>query len=165
MCLILSILMNNVACENANHNLNAWVSDKTNGGEKFLCKLEHNEDYFLVVQSGDKLKVVYRLDVTSLTSKPQSFIISWQFKNEKDEFIGLPVLSEDISRGYVSQGNRVYYEALSYMHVYVSDLQHLKINIGLKKYISSDEVPSATDLNDNDLEDIKLCDVPLLKST
>lgn len=156
--LILPVLIGNVACVGANSNLDKWASNKVNEGEKLLCKLEHNKDYFLAIKSEDRLKIAYRIDVTSSTSKPQSFILRWQFQNEKDEHIGLNIFPEVISNNYVSQGDKVYAEELSYFHVYLNESQRLKINIGLKRYESSEAVPSAGELNDNDLENINFCD-------
>lgn len=160
MYFMLPVLMSNVACVLASSSLDDWVENKTDKDENLLCKLEHNDNYFLASESDGRLKVAYRIDVTSSTNKPKSFILRWEFQNENNEYIGLNVSPEVIDNGYVTQGDKIFAEEVSYRNVFLNDSKRLKINIGLKKYISSDDVPSSRDLNDNDLEKISFCDTP-----
>lgn len=141
--------------------LSEWVQGHLAPGEDVVCQKEVNGDYFFVVRSEGRVKSGYLIDVTSSSGTPKTFVVSWRFQDEKENYVGLGTKPEVVATGYVGSGRRMYAEEVAYRDVFIKQAEELHVNIGLRKYVVASEAPSAGQLGDDELEIVLQCEAPL----
>lgn len=150
-----------VALAAKNDGLDEWVQGHLVDGEDLVCEREVNGDYFFVARHEERIKSGYRIDVTSSSGAPKTFIISWRFQDEKGNHIGLGAEPEVVTNGYVRSGGRVYAEEVAYRNVFLKNAKSLHVDIELKKYGAAPDAPSPNQLRDDELDRVVQCEAPL----
>jgi hypothetical protein len=150
-----------VALAARNDSLDEWVQGHLVDGEDLVCEREVNNDYFFVAKREGRIKSGYRIDVTSSSGTPKTFIISWRFQDEKGNYIGLRTEPEVIAKGYVRSGGRMYAEEVAYRDVSLKNVESLNVSIALKKYGAASDAPSANQIRDDELDRVVQCKAPL----
>lgn len=161
LLVVVFMLLVNVALAEKNDGLDEWVQSHLVEGEDLVCKREVNGDYFFAARREERIKSGYRIDVTSSSGAPKTFIISWQFQDEKGNYIGLGIEPEVVANGYVRSRSRMYAEEVAYRNVFLKNAKSLHVNIELKKYGITSDAPSLNQLRDNELDRVVQCEASL----
>ncbi|MFW5452453.1 hypothetical protein [Thioalkalivibrio sulfidiphilus] len=158
---VLLILMVNTASGADNHHLHEWAHDHLLHGEHLICARVVNNDYFFAARSGDRIKSGYRIDVTSSSGPPSTFVISWRFQDEHGNHLGLASDPEIVAQGYKILDERMYAEEITYRPVSLVHAKTLHVSIFLKKFDTSATSSNLNKFLEHELDEIAQCDVAL----
>jgi len=158
---IVSTFLVSVTFAKSNNDLQEWVQAHLHHGEELICERAVNNDYFFVARKGDQIKSGYRIDVTSTSGTPDTFVISWRFLDELKNHLGLASDPEIIAQGYKRSGGRMFAEEIAYRSVSLGSSGILHVNIWLKKYDTVANSPVVRHLAEDELEQIFQCEVTL----
>ncbi|QKT04883.1 hypothetical protein HUS23_14230 [Ectothiorhodospiraceae bacterium 2226] len=121
--------------------LDLWVQENLAREEGLLCKGEAGGDFFLVARVADGLKSGYRIDVTSESGIPRTFVIGWRFQDEAERPLGRATEPKVISSGYTRSGDRVYAEEFVIRDIPIDSVEKVRVIVSLSKYRKSTEAP------------------------
>ncbi len=144
--------------------IDGWVQGHLIEGEEVLCQAVRNYDeYYFVSRSEDKLKVGYRINITGTDGVSKSFIVRWGFKNSEGMYIGLSGEPKIDAAEFIELGKSKYYEEVAYYDVFLDDSKIVDVAVGIKKYSLASKVPSMSEFEDSDLNEIIICEGVLMR--
>lgn len=158
---IVIILLIGVALVAKGDGVQQWAKEFLGEGEDLICQREVKGDYFFIARSENRVKTGYRLDVTSPSGTPKTFLISWRFQDEKGNYIGLKNEPDVVSQGYHRSDKSMYAEEVAYRDVFLENAKYLHVTISLKKYDEGSKSPSVGQVPDDELERVVQCKAPL----
>jgi hypothetical protein len=141
--------------------ISGWVEQYVNKDEKLLCQRAVEGDYFFIARIGDRVKVGSRLDVTGVGGTPKTFVISWQFQNEKDNHLVTNMPPSPVKEDYVKNDGKMYAEHIQYQTLHLSESQKMRVTVDLKKCANKDDCSMVS--KGDKLHTIRICEVPLSK--
>ena len=138
-----------------------WTKNHLVSEDSLLCQKSIEGDYFFVAINNYKIKTGYRIDVTNKNSMPKTFIMSFEFTDENNNHVGLPLPPEIVESNYVSINKNIYAEEVAYRELSLSKTNILFIKISLMKYDDFSKAPQIADLIDDQLQNVMECTVSL----
>lgn len=139
--------------------LDLWIANEVERGEVVLCKRQVEGDDFFVAQkqSGERIKVGARIEVTGDHSEPKAFTLGWLFQDERNEYLATNSPPIQVKQEYVKTHGKWYAEHIQYQTLRLSDARQLRITVDFNKCGRKDDCP----LKGANSRTVELCVVPL----
>lgn len=137
----------------------SWYEDHIKRTETVRCHEIIDGDEFIVAYDfSEKVKVGYRLDVTSESSYPLVYLISWRFMNDKGEHIGVNKGPDSIYKKSKIDDKRIYSEEILYEYIHKPDNKKISIYINLVKKNNFNEIQEYRN-SDEEIKLLKICEL------
>lgn len=113
-----------------------WAKENSAASSKILCSMEVNNEYFFVARSGDDVRLGSRIDMTGYP-RTHSFIIAWQFLDERGRSLSTKRPPTAIKSGYVENESKIYAENVDEQTLQPDDSRSMEVSVKIKKCRSS----------------------------
>jgi hypothetical protein len=140
-----------------------WLNSNLEKNETLLCDRKIDNDYFFVAKNGSQIKTGSLIDVDRQGGIPKGFIISWQFFDQRDNYLELRDLPRDIKDNYVKRDGKLYAENVSYRHLSLKNVGQLVVSVKLKKYDNQSDMPRSLSEfeKSEDIDKSAICTIPV----
>jgi hypothetical protein len=157
VCVLLALGCSSLRATNS---IDEWVARSTDKDEQILCKRDIGGEYFFVAQSGDRIKLGSRLDMSEY---PQShaFLVSWVLRNEANESPFTKERPVPVFDRYVRSAEKVFAESVEYRTLRPPRPSKIVAQIDVKKCPSSECDRRQAKSKDEKQYVVKLCEASL----
>jgi hypothetical protein len=108
--------------------INEWVAQHTSDGQKVLCAVEKNGEYFFLAKSDQDYRLGSLIDVTG-SSRPKTYLQAWRFVDENGRSLSVKKRPVPIAGGYRREGTKIYAEHVEQQALRPSDSLNVRVDI------------------------------------